>query len=87
MRQYVGVSNLEVYLETKHGLSPLLAASVSNRPYDHADALKYATYQTKTPDTFVSANAATMGGLATDRLPAYQRWNLISSLADQVSCH
>jgi hypothetical protein len=24
--------------ETKHGLSPLLAASVSNRPYDHADA-------------------------------------------------
>ena len=39
--------------ETKHGLSPSLAASVSNRPYDHADALKYATCQTKTPDTFV----------------------------------
>jgi hypothetical protein len=44
---------VEVHLETKHGLSQLLAASVSNRPYDHADVLEYATYQTKTPDTFV----------------------------------
>lgn len=41
LRQYLGVLNVEVHLETKHGSSPLLAASVSNRPYDHADALKF----------------------------------------------
>ena len=44
---------MEIHFETKHGLSQLHAVSVSNQPYDHADALTYAIYQTKTPDTFV----------------------------------
>ncbi len=67
-RLRLGINPAALTLETKHGLSQLHAASVSNQPYNHADALKYAIYQTKTPDTFVCSQYMTRCPFSLSRL-------------------
>ncbi len=85
LRQSAGASSVAVHMEIKHGWNQSLVGSAANRLYGRADDLKYATYQTKTPDTFVCSltplfahggtghTGVLIGGISFQLVIAYRR--------------